>query len=462
MSTLVSLYDRSPVIVQNLMLSSYGLWLRYLRYGRGQQVELERLRRSERYSKRELDLTQLDLLNATVSTAARAVPYYRDGRLPEAGLRSIEALAELPILTKTLAQAAGRSLVSDQYRDRPLQQIHTGGTTGTPLTVFCDRAALQRNYAFFFRLREWAGIGSADRVATFAGRTIVPPGSGPPYWRHNWASRTLLFSSYHLGANTVDQYLDRLAAFGPQLIDSYPSSLEPLARRLVQRGSPKIGPKAIITSSETLLPEARSTIEAAFGCPVFDHYGSAEMSALITQCEAGTYHVNPEYGIVEILVDGRPARPGECGEIVATGFVNQAMPFIRYATGDLAVQGEIGCRCGRAFPVVERIEGRNDDVLLTPEGLRVGRLDPIFKAVEAVHEARLVQDARDHVRVEVVAMATFSEAERTALLGELRRRLGPTMRMSIVLVDRLERTGRGKLRTVINAFAQEPRSTPES
>jgi phenylacetate-CoA ligase len=435
------------------MLSTYGLWLRHLRYGPRHRAFLTELRRSERLPPAQWQALQCSRLADTIAAAARDVPYYR-GRFPTSRVGSPEALRNLPLLSKAEVQQAGRSLVSERFEGRRLLEIHTGGTTGTPLVVFCDRAALQRNYAFFFRIREWAGVGPSDRVATLAGRTIVAPERGAPFWRHNWASRTLLCSSYHLAPTTLDLYLEALAAFRPGLIDSYPSSLEPLARRAVERSDRRIRPKAIITSSETLFPQTRAVAEEAFGCRVVDHYGSAEMVACISQCEEGRYHVHPEYGVVEVLVDGRPARPGECGEIVATGFVNGVMPFIRYSTGDLAVLGEPGCPCGRTFPVIERIEGRQDDALVTPGGRRVGRLDPIFKAITGIHEARIVQDAVDHVRVEVVPRPVFSDDERALLVDELRRRLGADVRISVVSVERIPRTGRGKLRTVVNLVSE--------
>jgi phenylacetate-CoA ligase len=130
------------------------------------------------------------------------------------------------------------------------------------------------------------------------------------------------------------------------------------------------------------------------------------------------------------------------------------MPFIRYATGDLAVMGEPGCPCGRTFPVIERIEGRQDDCIITPEGRRVGRLDPIFKAVNGIHEARIIQDEVDHIRVEVVPRPVITDEERAALLDELGRRVGPSMRISIVPVEQIVRTGRGKLRTVVNLVSR--------
>lgn len=452
MSALRRLYDGAPVLMQNAMLSTYGLWLRYLRLGGPHRARVAELRRLERLPRQEWQAAQLARLRAMTAAAARDVPYYA-GRIPLDGVSSLEALRNVPLLTKVDAQAAGRTLVSRRFEGQKLQEIHTGGTTGRPLNVYCDADALRRNYAFFFRIREWAGVADGDRVATFAGRTIVAPGRAAPYWRHNWASRTLLCSSYHLAPDTIDAYLEALADFQPGLIDSYPSSLEPIARRALERRDLTIRPKAIITSSETLYPEVRRMAEDAFGCRIFDHYGSAEMAACVSQCEAGRYHVHPEYGIVEVLVDGRPAAPGELGEIVATGFVNEVMPFIRYATGDLAVLSDSDCPCGRTFPVLERIEGRQDDCIVTPEGRRVGRLDPIFKAVSGIHEARIIQDEVDHIRVEVVPRPVVTDTERAALLDELGRRVGPSMRISIVAVDLIERTGRGKLRTVVNLVA---------
>lgn len=449
MSTLQKAYDHAPIAVQNVMLSLYGVVLRYRRYGPMQRAKTVQLARSERLTSPELAQLQLNALKHLTAAASRDVPFYH-GRLPTGGVSSFAELRDLPILSKSEVQAAGKAMVSTRYRGSRLQKIYTGGTTGTPLTIYCDRKALQHNYAFFSRFRTWAGFTTADRTATFAGRNIVPAGSGAPFWRHNWASRTLLCSSYHLAPDTIDAYLDALAEFGPHLIDAYPSALASLANRALARGDGRIRAKAIITSSETLHSEVRDAAEAAFGCRVFDHYGAAEMAAFITQCERGAYHVNPEYGIVELIVDGRPARIGESGEIVATGFVNDAMPFIRYATGDVAVMTDEHCRCGRAFPVVERLEGRSDDVITTLDGRKIGRLDPVFKVITSIHEARIVQDAPGHVRVEVVPWDVLPDRERSALKSELERRLGPTMKVSIVEVDRLERTRAGKLRTVVN------------
>lgn len=451
-----ALYDAVPVWVQNAMLSAYGLHLKRLRYGPGGRRLLAELRTSQWATPDEWRARQDAEVARAVAAACRDVPFYRARGGPTRPVDSVARLAELPVVTKAELQAAGRDMVSRQWAGAPLQEIHTGGTTGRPLTVFCDRAVLQRNYAFFARFKEMAGVADGERVATFAGRTIVPAERRtPPFWRHNRASRTMLCSSYHIGPDTVEAYVEALERFGPALIDSYPSSIEPIARHVVARGGSAVRPRAVITSSETLFPEVRAVVEEAFGCPVFDHYGSAEMVALITQCAAGRYHVNPEFGVVELLCDGRPARPGEVGDIVATGFINPVMPLLRYVTGDRAVADDRPCTCGRSWPVVARIEGRVDDVIVTPEGRRVGRLDPIFKSVASLHETRIVQDAEDHVRVETVVAGELQAAEEAELLAQLRARLGPRMRIDIVRVQAIARTSGGKLRTVVNEVARQ-------
>lgn len=432
------------------MVSAYGLHLRRLRYGHGHQQFLDVLRHAQWHSHDEIERQQLLQMRIAVEAARDAVPFYRN-RLPEDPIQSREEFANIPILTKADVRRARREMVHRTFSMKRPLVIHTGGTTGSPMSVYCDRAALRRNYAFFSRFREWIGIGASARVATFAGRTIVPPGQAkPPYWRHNFAGRTLLFSSYHVSPATIPAYVTALARFAPEMIDSYPSSIVPIARYMLDRGITAVRPTAVVTSSETLTAKSRQIIEAAFGCPVFDYYGAAEMAAFVTQCRAGSYHVNPEYGFVEIVRDGRPARPGEAGEIIATGFVNPSMPFIRYATGDIAVQGHAGCACGRAFPVLERIVGRIDDVLVSPDGRHIGRLDPIFKAVSSLVETRIVQDQVDHVRVETVADGAIPPAEQATLVHELRNRLGPAVRIDVVHVAQIARTSGGKFRSVVN------------
>lgn len=460
MSTLERIYTASPVALQNLFLSAYGLVLYRRRFGR-QHARLKReIEGWERLSPREMYRREGLRLRDTVTSAAERVPYYREMfrrlRIDPRTIDSRDRLQALPLLDKHTvrqqparfhAEAVGGSL-----------SVCTSGSTGSPLTVRCNRDALQGNYAHFYRLRERLGIAARDRCATFAGRTIVPAHtSAPPYWRHNLVTNTLLFSTYHITPASIDDYLERLASFRPALIDSYPSALGLIASRARELGI-HIRPRAILTSSETLTEMQRHAAEEAFECQVTDQYGSAEMVAFIAQCTHGTYHAWPSYGIAEVLVDGRPARPGEAGELVCTGFINPAMPLLRYRTGDMAVAGD-GCPCGSPYPSIVGIEGRMDDILVTPDGRRVGRLDPVFKGApdDAFHEAQIVQEALDRVTLRYVRGTGQSQEAVAMVLQELRKRLGPHVRVDSEEVAGLERGANGKLRAVITKVAHAPR-----
>ena len=93
------------------------------------------------------------------------------------------------------------------------------------------------------------------------------------------------------------------------------------------------------------------------------------------ECSRGRMHLVPFVGVMEIVrPDGSPCVPGESGEIVATGLLNDAMPLIRYRLGDCAAWDENQiCECGNGHPILKYIDGRTDDYLLTIDGRKIGR-----------------------------------------------------------------------------------------
>jgi phenylacetate-CoA ligase len=171
--------------------------------------------------------------------------------------------------------------------------------------------------------------------------------------------------------------------------------------------------------------------------------------------------VHPEYGILEILDEaGRPAPPGVPGEIVCTSFSNDAFPLLRYRIGDVAAFAAGGCACGRAFPVLEQLCGRLDELIVTPDGRRVGRLDPVFKGRRGIREAQIVQEGPREIAVRLVPGSGYRDADGEAVAAELAARLGPEMRVSIQPVASIERTASGKFRAVINRCSGGTREPP--
>ena len=464
-SRLETIYQWLPAGAQNAALSVYGLHLLRTRYSGNYPRYLDEAIRRGHLSAESLseyvDSCLQDVLRAAVSN----VPYYRDrhreGGFPVESVRGVGNLCQLPMLEKNVVRDNPERLVSDRYRLRGLEVIHTTGTSGTPLKIFCNPNVRQRNYAFHDRFLATSGIDRRGLRATIGGRIILPASvDRGPYWRQSYFQRNLLFSSYHLAPHTIEQYIGKLKESKPAHIDAYPSSVYAIADYARDSRISLMGiTGAIVTSGETLFEEQRSLIEEQFGVRVFDQYGCAEMSVLVTSCTHGAYHASTDFGVLEILrEDGTAAGPGEEGEIVCTGLINDVMPLIRYRIGDRAVADDRTCSCGSPFPTVRSVLGRMDDVIVTPEGNRVGRLSPVLKGFP-VKEAQYRQDSVDEVQVLIVADSGYDPETEKRLIGQIRLRLGGTMRIRIERVESIDRGKGGKLKLIVSSLGQSTRST---
>jgi phenylacetate-CoA ligase len=230
----------------------------------------------------------------------------------------------------------------------------------------------------------------------------------------------------------------------------YPSALNAIARYALEHHDFPAPAQALFTTSETVTDEVREALERTWQCQVFDHYGAVEACVFASQCEHGRYHVSPEIGVVEIL-DGRgqPAPPGVMGEVVCTGLQNLLQPLIRYRIGDVARWStDQSCECGREMAILEAVEGRCEDICRTPDGRQLLRFDTVFKGIENIREAQVVQVDVDRFVIRVVPTPAFSAFEATALVSNMRLHVGPC-RIEVEQVASIERTRSGKFRAVV-------------
>ena len=455
-SHLEAIYLHSPVMLQNIALSLYGYKTNCIRYGGEYAKFFRNICRQYTFDRNELECYVNTQFVATVKEAVLDVPYYKElfqkYGITVRDINSIADIKKIPLLEKEPLRKDPSSLVNPGYNKKNLLCIHTTGTTGTPLNIFCSSRARQLNYAYYDRFLSINGIKHQGKRATFGGRIIVGQKQNePPFWRYSAFQKNLLFSSYHLQDANMPAYIGKMIDFRPDFIDSYPSSLYSIALYAKHHNIDlRKVTDGIATSAETLLPEQREIIESVFGVPVRDQYGAAEMCVFFGQCAEGNYHVHSDYGMTEFLRDdGTPAHAGEEAEIVCTGFINPVMPLIRYRIGDRCIVSDKTCPCGSTFPIVERVLGRMDDMIVTPDGKKVGRLSPVFKSFP-VKEVQFIQRHRNIVEVYIVQAEGYTiETEKIAIL-ELRKRLGNEIAFQFKYLDNIPRGKGGKLRSVIS------------
>ena len=410
------------------------------------------LDRAETFSRDQLAEHQNTRLRDLLAYAYRHVPYYRevfDARhIRPSDIARAEDLAQLPTLTKDTLRARRDDLLSDEFRRLGPDLTRTSGSTGTPLEFYTDRHIAVAKFALFWRVWGWTGYRLGRRWALIGG-AVLEPGA---LWKHERMMNALYVSSFVMTPASVPAILAKLQQFRPSMLRGYPSALCALARLAANPAAlRRIGATAIVTNSETLLEPQRQYLEEVFACPVYDVYSQWESVCVAAECRHRAFHHQMEYSILEML-DNRdqPVADGEMGEITGTSLVNRVMPFIRYKTRDLARRARRACPCGRAHDVIDRIDGRIEDSVVTPEGRHVGRLDAAFKYNRGFDVAQIVQDRVDCITVRLVKNRLFDGQEQAVLEQHLRNRLGDRIRIAFEFVERIEPEPTGKLRFVIS------------
>jgi len=452
---LQEVYDRFPARARDLLTSVRGLSLSRIRYAPDTLTFLRALHRDECWSIKQVKAFQMAALQAALDHASATVPFYED--YPHLEIRSPADLRKLPLLRReTVRQRPGWFL---SHSIPKWNRIHAGttGTTGANLQVVYTEELARANWAFQLRQWAWAGVAPREpRVTLFGARVVPPSRTKPPYWTHNISERQILMSIFHLSENTAPAYLDFLRTQSGKVLEGFPSVLSILADFVLQREE-QIPMRVVFTSGEPLYPPLRSKIEEAFQSRIFDSYGMTEYCGLIQECEYGLMHLAPEYGFLEILDEhDEPVAPGEEGYFVWTGFVNRAMPLIRYRIGDRGLWQNEPCECGRAFPVVVPTITRESDILRCPDGRLFSprALNQLLKQADSLRFCQFVHDRPSRVVVRAVPGNSDPNGSATRIREGLARLLGPSMQVMVEFASEpLTRAG-GKIPLIINQASQ--------
>jgi phenylacetate-CoA ligase len=298
--------------------------------------------------------------------AATNVPYYRQlfaasGLHPE-DIRGVADLARIPITEKIdLQQAVFADRLASGV-DRAACRIHeTSGSTGEVMRIARTPAEELRLFGRRLRAQVFSGLRPWSRRVLF--------GSTP---RRLLPHRLGLFrvNSVELGRGP-EPMMEELELRRPHVVKGPPNALGLLAEKYPERLA-ALRFQRVFTGAEQLSPHTRRRIEDAFGCPVIDFYGAVECNLIAWQClRCGIYHTCDDSVIVEVVRGGRPAQPGEDGEVVITALHSYAMPFIRYRIGDMVRVPAARPSCPIAFGAIESVQGRIVDYLRFSNGVRV-------------------------------------------------------------------------------------------
>lgn len=387
-------------------------------------------------------------LAETLEYARSTVPLYQTGAWAAAFRRDDHrTLRAWPVLERQTIQAhEAEMLAQPPVRGRYFRS--TSGSTGSPLRVWMDPAAAAWAWAADYHGLLWHGIQIGARALTLRPRTAGAVGE--------WIRNNHLVAATDLSPRRLAAAVRHLERRETTYVWGYVSAVVELARqaRLMGTGSKPLVPFAKVFG-EMLYPFQREIIEEGLGARVIATYGCNETGTVAYECPAGSIHVFADHVEVEILKDGEPAPLGEMGDIVLTCTTNRTMPLVRYRVGDRGRLLPDPCSCGRPHPVLDQIEGRSGDVLLTATGTLVhgtAALGGVLKKVHAKTPAESIQQVlfeQQDLRTWIVLVQPgpgFDDRAAEALVEGVKGVFGDECSVAVKQVSAIPREPSGKFR----------------
>lgn len=398
-------------------------------------------------------------LRALVQHAAEHVPHYRE-LFRECGIdpreiATADDLATLPLLEKESVQRAPERFRSTGPDGREALSFRSTGSSGTPLVVFHEPAALLRYLAAGARqdhvLRRLLGLRRGRTL------TLALPSSNGPRARAFYRRSTLLPGRPARKGRVspeaaVATIVETVNAHRPDVLAGGGSSIE-LLFRLAAAGDVNLHrPRLVRYQSDGISEEGRHLIEEGFGIPVLSSYAAVETFHIGFFCERRTgHHLHEDCCHVRVVrTDGSDASPGESGEVVVSNLLNRGTVLLNYRLGDVAALLPDACPCGRSFRLLGAVEGRVIEFVRLDDGKRVHPWS-VGNAVrvDGLLRFQLIQEERTRFRLEVVTTDDEAYARVVArAAADLRAVLGGA-EVSVVRRRALEEAPSRKFRRVV-------------
>ncbi len=424
---------------------------------------LREMEAADRLSVDELNALQRTKLREFMEYTESYVPFVRN-RLADAGLKASdikgpEDLRRLPLMTKADVRKHRGDLRSKLAG--PLREFATGGSTGEPLIFDLAKRRIASQVANRQRVSRWWGLSIGDREFALWGSPIELSRQERLRGLRDLLLRTRLFSAFEMDENVMSRYLDALETGGWRQVFAYPSALYLLCLHARKQGRDlrRLGIKAAFVTSEVLFAYQRELISDTLNCPIANGYGGRDSGFIAHECPQGGMHIMADAMIVEILDDqGRPVPPGTVGQIVVTDLYSHEVPFIRYMTGDLGSITQRRCACGRAHPLLESIEGRSNDSIVTPDGRTMNALAMVYplRELNGIEQFRICQQRPERFHVQIVRNDQFTQDAEEQLRQRWNQLFRCPLEITFEYVCALPRDKSGKLRHVVSEIARIP------
>jgi len=277
--------------------------------------------------------------------------------------------------------------------------------------------------------------------------------------RFSWGMQNIkLIDIYSLDQASILKGYLMLKKHQPVLIRAISSGLYRFCVGLksLELDGKQLGLKGVIFTGEGFPEAQREFVEEVLGCPTICEYGCTELGIIGFECPERKIHLLHENLIFEFIKDGLPAKTGEVAELVVTNLRNYTAPLIRYSVGDLVVSSSKSCSCKRTLPVIEGIQGRLHDTILTPDGAVIHGLffTHLFDRYSQIHQFRVIQETLNELNIETVSLDKLDNTLIQNIKRVILSKFGKQVKVNITQVSSLPISTRGKTPWIISKVHQ--------
>jgi len=417
---------------------------------------LRYLQSIEHRSPQKLQRLQEEKLAQLLLHAYENVPYYHDilkeARVIDNNEALLENFEKVPVLTKQIIRQQGDKLYSKDYRTRKWYFNTSGGSTGEPVKFIQDKYYKAWGMACQYYFYRMCGGDMGEPIVKLWGsqRDVFKGSEKITTQIQRYLSNVTLLNSFKMSQEDMQRYASLWNKARPKLVHAYTSSILEFARFIERSGRKVFRPASILCTAETLTEDVRGFAEKIFGCPVLNQYGSREVGIIACECpKKEGMHTFPVNNKIEILDDNlEPCKPADTGGIYITNLNNYSMPLIRYNIGDTGKIGEKQrCSCGRGWPLIGSVTGRQSDHFRTRAGKLVHGeyFTHLFYMKKGIRKFQVIQKDFDLITIKLVVTDPKElNKSKELLIHSIRKVMGADCKVEFKFVEEIPPTPSGK------------------
>lgn len=428
---------------------------------------------ADRWNAEQIREYQVVQLRRILTLAYEKTAFYRKSfqnvGFEPSDLKTPEDLRRLPTIDKVTVRENWKEMLTLPLSDPNLDLVSTGGTSGEPMRFYMSSSRHAPEFAHLTACWSRIGYKPGDHVAVLRGRLITQPREGM-YYQYDPLLRHHYYSTFHMSPDDLRAYAHHIQKVRPRFLHAYPSSIYALARYMASANMafPE-SIRAVLLESEPVFPHQRELVEKRMGLRMFASYGHSEKLIMAAECEkSSAYHVLPTYGYCEVLDGDRAAVvAGGLGELTGTGFINEAMPLIRYRTADLVTVGSGKCAtCGREHQLLESIQGRwGQEFLICRDGqtlISMTSLNLHDDTFDGVARFQFVQDEPGKATLNLVPVTAACDHDPARFQRHFAPKLAHGVDLKIAFVSEIPLTRVGKQPMILQRCPRVTELLPEN